>query len=196
MLGKRLFTILILIFSSTAYCSEITRSGLYLGADAGYSTVNYTTSTFPTGFAPSSIDKAGAAAKIYMGYTFKKYYDAELDVIYFKQPSFTGISGITHAIKIRNNIISLSAKGMLPLSNRIAPYVTLGIGYIARTGVSSGSTTVLPEGCFFSPVYGAGLIWNFYKNWNTDFNWTQAPQNSSKRLPTANFVAAGIFYKF
>lgn len=182
------------IWAISVHQAHITTPGFYLGVQGGVSFVGYTTNVSP-GFTANSVSTAGGAARVYGGFDITRYFGTEIGVTFFYHPHFIDINGSTSA-KIKNNIIFLVAKGLYPFNNRLAAYASLGVGYVARSGIIVNNVHALSDQEIIRPVYGLGIAYLLWTRWSADLTWLQAAKRNRDHLPFSNFVGLGIRYKF
>lgn len=175
---------------------NIVYPGFYLGVEGGLSDVNYK-NTFAPGHTASSISSSGLATRIVAGFDITRYFGALLSVVYFHKPTLNTIDGIADFnTKIKNNLVFVALKLMLPIGNRFALSVSGGVGYVVRSAVTINTVNVIENEEVIRPMYGVGLAYLLCSRWAATLNWIQAPQKTSDHLPTSNFIGAGIRHKF
>jgi len=193
---RKLITIICVVTAINAFAAhhQLNTPGFYIGTQGGWSSVNYP-NNFAPGFTASSTNGSGLATRVYGGFNITNYFGVETGVAYLHKPHFYNINNILSS-KIKNNIVFLMAKGILPLNARWTTYADFGIGYIARSWLVVEGVRAFDNQEIVRPVYGVGVAYLLWPRWSADLTWIQAAKKSSNHLPASNFFGIGIRYKF
>lgn len=169
---------------------------LYLGAEAGYSIADYSNGDMAGGYTATSFQNGGLGAHPFLGYQFNPNWAAEFAVFYMSRPAVNGIPTPGVTVKLRHNVVGLYLKGIYHPRTDWSLFIKGGLGYTARSQISVGATTVLPEGLFFCPLLSLGVAYEFAKQWFVDVSANFMFENSGDQLPMAQFYGVGIAYAF
>lgn len=183
----------------TQFCLANADRGIYIGLDVGYSAANYHKVKLVGGFKPSSIRDSGVAPRLFLGIDVNRYVGAEMNIIYFQKPLFTGLGYTLSARKTKHNLVYFALKLSLPLPRGVAVYGKAGIGYIVRDGFNVWYYRVvnsLKSGEFCRPFYSLGINYRVAHHWILDFTWVNSPPRGSEQFPVSNFFGVGAMYKF
>lgn len=174
---------------------------IYLGAQWGYTNAAYNNSYLAAGYKAKSIKTDGLGSyRVFLGYSFNQMVSTDLSVSWFQKPTFKDISngsGTSISKKnILNNVISLTVHLGMPIINRVYLGTELGIGYVARGLIASSGKTILPEGNYVRPVFGAEARVKITDNWRAVLSYRQTPELANWQLPSTSFYGIGVGYWF
>ncbi len=169
----------------------------YVNVQIGYSFVNYTNATLRGGVTATKIENNGWSPKLALGYDFTHHFGVELGVNWFHKPAFYNLPTFGPKYLIKNNVVYLVGKVNISLWKKLSAYLKGGVGYVARSGITTGTNIVaLQSGNFVMPVYGVGLLYSLTPRWDFDASFMQVPCNSAHQLPTSNFAGVGVSFRF
>jgi outer membrane autotransporter protein len=178
--------------------------GIYLGTQLGYANLNYDDGMLtgdPNISSVGSVDKTGAALRLFFGYQFNQYIATELGVVAlpkvkFNDITYNGISGISESFN--QTIVDLVAKGILPLKYNFSLYGKAGVASVLRDDVevSAGGTTTKANNSDTKtvPVLGAGVSYNFTQHVAADLSYMR--YFGSGDLKPVDLGLLGISYLF
>jgi OOP family OmpA-OmpF porin len=184
--------------SNHRFCS-LAKSGFYLGAAVGASDTNYKKSAFDnpnTGatIANGAVDNAGFGYRGLVGYKFNKNFAAELGYTKFDRTKGRGLNynggPLNQTGHIDEQAVDLTAKGILPVVNKISLYAKLGAAYLfSRTNVINIFTKNRGG---VRPWLGAGISFDVTKNFAFDASYNRI--QSSGKIKPAEFLGIGFYW--
>lgn len=185
--------------TSTCHPCQFIRTGFYLGAAVGATDTNHKITAFNnpiTGAVVENgvVDNDGFGLRGLAGYQFNKYFAGEAGVTKF--PRAKG-RGLNYAGGTRNNngyidahAFDLTAKGVLPIVNRISLYAKLGAAYLmTKTNVNmifSKNRNVV------RPWLGAGISFDVTKHFAFDASYNRIQSNGT--VSSHEFLGIGFYW--
>lgn len=204
------------VLSTTALADNINANNtqsFYIGLQGGYALADYGSAAkdLISGVEGSSSHEGGFGARIFAGWHFNQYLDAETGYNYIPANKYSinlyG-SGDTFNIKQQTYAVDLVAKANFPLEiinsslTNLSLYAKGGAAYVhARADISIDAMDMdSAKTSAIQPVYGAGIAYSANKNVVVDLSFTQiAGKKSADNLlsgtPLINFAALGITYR-
>ena len=168
-------------------------SGFYLQVGIGHNDPAYQIDDFYHVVA-SSIQSPTFSEQATLGYDITQRIATQINIIY-TTPNSVLLNGVRKR-NFYNNLVSWTVLYSIPLSDRLALSAIGGLGYVARSRVSTAGKSVLPGGNTVVPVYGAKLQYRVLHRLTLFLNWLGAPKRSDVRLPSTNYFGGGIGLRF
>ena len=176
----------------------------YKADNQGYSTIGSAMTTL--GSAATKTDEGLYAGRIYLGYSFNQYLQAELGYTKFQDFKFSNIYGVNNANVILN-LQSYDLVGMIkwPLNERFDVYAKLGAtlnfkgtaaNQTARTIPVTGGVLPLPDNDarLYRAIYGVGVTYDVNPTFSVDVGWSRIDGQGSWKATDFGFI--GIVYHF
>lgn len=200
-------------------------AGFYIGLQAGYAQTNWRNLNSlgdpEGGFLPSPVNFSGAqgdyGGRVHIGYDFNEFFAIELGFAYLlgqttsveNNGSFVTLPPIApgeilYEEKMKTYATDLVAKLSLPLDNGFRLFTKFGAQYLVTT---KPPTFLETQPWVFadvnrknlSVIFGVGAAYQITPAFSADLSWTYYRGNEeigSKYLPSIDFYALGISYKF
>lgn len=168
------------------------------------------------------IDDTGIGGRGFIGYSFNPYFSLEggyslyPDIEYFYNEAAPAT--ICEKIDADTYAIDVIGRAIFPLEKINRAFVgwniygKLGVAYINvtydQTDSSVLTSTITQSASAIRPTYGIGIQYDFTNKFSVDFSWTgiygknfvteknASFNNDIKAIPTTNFFALGMMYKF
>lgn len=202
-------------------CDTTSDSYFYLGlqggvADSGWKAIDKQVigivPLLPPSVATTTMlvsDTIGIAGRVFLGYSFNKYFAAELGYLYLGKKTqmnaditITDLNGkvLTSRIvdfgTVRTQAADLVGKVKGPITDNLGIYAKLGAGYLMMKGSND-----FYKSDKIDLVYGAGISYDFNENWAMDLSWTRYNSGDTKIVsrewqPNVDFYALGVTFKF
>lgn len=166
-------------FSFSPPAAAQSDAGWYLGGAYGMTSADIDTSSMPG----LTIDDSGTGFKIYGGFQFNKYLGAEVGYVDFGK--FDVTAGSTGDLSA--TAYTVAAVGTLPLNESFALYGKVGMWMWKSKSSIPGTTGDDGTDIF----YGAGVRYNFNKNWGLTLDVEQYDSDDSVTM-----TSLGVRYKF
>ncbi len=207
----------IAVFSGCSYASmDGWLAGIQLGRyNADYTAANqdYATITTSAGTTPSTLgpaftkeDQGRFAGRLFLGYSFNQYLEAELGYTRYQDTTFENIYGIMNAnVDLSLQSYDLVGKVKLPLTDIFNVYAKLGIANIKKS-VSpnqvaeniqvSGTTLILPDNnqTLYRATYGLGALYQINPTFSVEIGWSRI--DGQGQIQQTDFGFIGIVYHF
>jgi OOP family OmpA-OmpF porin len=179
---------------ATPCMAETQERGFYLGGSIGQARVKAwcDTSDAPPGFALSSCDDKATSWKLFGGYRFNRHFAAEATYLDFGKLSATvAFGGLTSNVSSTAKAWGLAALGMLPVGERFEVFGKLGfVRGESESRVSIGGTSGTLGETGTEAHFGAGLLYNFTRNWGVRGEWERIEKSK------IDVFSLGAQYKF
>ena len=202
----------IVIAGGAEYVPMPTYAGVYIEANAGYttrdweqdvSTVYGASSNISNNLTSPSNINGGFTGGGDIGYQFNEYWSIEGGWFYL--PTVQGTVGNTPST-VNTGLAYGAIKGNIPVYENTYIYGKLGGGYTYNrtrntTFPSTDQATGVSVSKYWNPVFAVGIQYYFTPNWSANFQYFYDPgyHNSSSTnyfAPLANMFTAGVGYKF
>jgi OmpA-OmpF porin, OOP family len=189
-------------------------SGLYVLGQAGYAnahTKDTIVTPLPSTGSGFSIPNWGLGGRLGMGYQFNQNFAVEMGYLRLinKKGTFEKLAptsayqaGATETLK--QNVIDLAAKGILPITDKINAYGKLGVAYLTSiiTGKNENEVKSNDNQFFgidkhtFAPEVGLGITYNITNNIFVDASLTHIQPVGKNKPGNVDFAAVGMGYSF
>lgn len=179
---------------------KIATSGFYLGAAVGASDTNYKKSAFDnpnTGetIANGVVDNSGFGYRGLVGYKINKNFAAELGYTKFGRTKGRGLNYTGGTILNQNGYIDeqavdLTAKGILPVAQKISLYAKLGAAYLFTSTKVENVFSKNRNGV--KPWLGAGISFDVTNNFAFDASYNRI--QSSGKIKSPEFLGIGFYW--
>lgn len=143
----------------------------------------------------------GLAGRLAVGYQFNQNFGLELGYLQTRsgKAEFPQ-SDPPFSVSLKQNVIDLAGKGILPLANNFNVYGKLGVAYVTtKISASSTSENAGHTQHKWAPEAAVGVGYDITPNVTVDTSWThiQSVGNSQeKSLGNIDFIAVGVGYNF
>ncbi len=180
--------------------------GTYVGVNLGRANLNYKKSFLtddPQITSVGSVDDAGFAGRLFMGYQFNQYIALETGFVMLQKVQFNNItvagSSTTVDESFKQSILDVMLKGILPLPDGYDLFAKAGYANVMRddievtgsNGTSASSDTTDTQSV---PVVGGGAEYHLTRNVIADVSYLH--YFGTGDLPAADFGSAGLSYLF
>lgn len=185
--------------SSPKHLCEAVTSGFYLGAAVGATDTNYKKSAFDnpnTGatIANGIIDNSGFGYRGLFGYKFNKNWAAELGYTNFDRTKGRGLNytggPLNQTGYIDEHAVDLTAKGILPVAQKILLYAKLGAAYLFTNTKVENIFSKNRSG--IKPWLGAGISFDITNHFAFDASYNRI--QSSGKIKSPEFLALGFYW--
>lgn len=190
------------------------RPGVYVGGQVGYGTITEGDGPekYLKRFSGFKVDKKKFGGRVFIGYSFLPYLGFEIGNTYYPGNYYRSDYAW---LRVGVRTIDLLAKGTFQLK-KLSPHFD-GWSVFGKLGVAMLTTNSKVNGngeseLQFRPAYGLGVAYNFTDNFGFDLSWMGmyskdkmtyedinrcfSAGSSVNKVPSANLMAFGIFYKF
>lgn len=193
--------------------ANATTNGFYVVGQAGYASThmkNKIAALSPVVPGIKPMPNGGIAGRLGVGYQFNPNLAVELG--YLQLPKLkmsipgTTVDDVLYApgtLTLKQNAIDLTAKGILPVTDKFNAYAKLGVAYLSSTltSRSEGVTNNQNENFGiakhkFAPEVGLGVTYNITNNMFIDTSWTHIQPMGKNKPGNIDFAAVGIGYSF
>lgn len=167
----------------------------YFGIDIGYIGYQFSTNQLEPGFSTQSIHIPHTGVRVVFGHHFNKYLAAEL--AYLRPVGFVeyeNVNGNGRNYKVGMNIVGLTLKPSLPLSQKLEVKAEAGIGIVTRGGFIVGDVPGVRDAAYASFLLGGGIDYRINDKWHLALNATWSPANDGLRQPATVFYSGGFRY--
>lgn len=186
--------------SASAYhpC-QFSRTGFYLGAAVGATDTNHKITAFnnpTTGAVVENgvVDNDGFGLRGLVGYQFNKYFAAEAGITKFARAEGRGLNYAGGTLNnngyINEHAFDLTAKGILPIVNRISLYAKLGAAYLMSS--TNVDTVFSKDHNIVRPWLGAGISFDVTKHLAFDASYNRIQSSGTIRSP--EFLGLGFYW--
>lgn len=174
-------------------------SGLYVGGQLGWGTLNQNIPTF---------QDSGLAGRVFGGRNLTKNFGLEVGYIKFHDSTFeewgySNYSGYLYTpdVKITASAVDLVGKLTLPMQHGLSVFGKLGVAYLEESLKIKGLWSSLSmHADNFYPTFGLGMGCELARNVIADFSWSRIQHtgsySSGKSLNSTDFVGLGLSYNF
>ena len=175
----------------SAHAFALAAPGLYIGGQAGYGNVDYSSSNV------YKTDQDNLAGRAFIGFSFTPYIALEGGYLSLPDNKFTLYPGAPKLViktdawdVLAKLTVPLSDLGMNPSCSPVSLYVKGGAAYVNAdvSGYLSGSDSN------WQPEAAAGLAYHFSTNLSADISYNHIFSNSDH--PKVEFAALGLIYNF
>jgi OmpA-OmpF porin, OOP family len=185
--------------------------GFYAGAQLGYAnnhinttdlvTVNNGTSSVPL----PGLNNILLTYRLSFGYQFDQYWAMEFGYRHFNNSNMSiGTNNYNANASTKSSAFDLTAKGILPVTCKLALYAKLGIAYLrpnsqgtVLTFNPSYSGTMNSYAKTLEPTFGLGISYALKPNVPIEFSWNRIQKmGGSNHAPSSDFYALGVSYYF
>ena len=209
---KRNTTVLLVVGSILGVTQNVQAEmpGFYAGAQLGYAnshihttnlvTVNNGTSPVPL----PGINNILLTYRLSFGYQFDRYWAMEFGYRHFSNADMSiGTNNYIANASSKSSAFDLTAKGILPVTTKVALYAKLGLAYL-RPNAQGGLITIAPyNGTTHSysktlePTFGLGISYALKPNVPVEFSWNRIQKmGGSNHAPSSDFYSLGVSYYF
>lgn len=184
--------------------------GFYAGAQLGYAYNHINTTDLVTvNNATSPIDLPGLnnillTYRLSFGYQFDQYWAMEFGYRHFNNSDMSiGTTNYIAQASTKSSAFDLTAKGILPVTSKLALYAKLGMAYLRPNSQGSILTAPPYNGTMNSyantlePTFGLGISYALKPNVPVEFSWNRIQKmGGSNHAPSSDFYSLGVSYYF
>jgi OmpA-OmpF porin, OOP family len=197
------------IFSVTQN-AQAEMPGFYAAAQLGYANSHINTTNLVTvnnGTAPVALpdlNNLALAYRLSFGYQFDQHWAMEFGYRHFSNTDISvGTTNYIANASSKSSAFDLTAKGILPVTTKLALYAKLGLAYL-RPNSQGGLIATLPfNGTTHSysktlePTFGLGISYALKPNVPVEFSWNRIQKmGGSNHAPSSDFYSLGVSYYF
>lgn len=170
-------------------------TGLYLGASVGSGHYRHICNGTPAG---ASCDNDDVAGRAFVGWQFNQYFGLELGAAYLGKTQFE-VAGVDVA-SVRNRNVDLVGVFSYPIHSMFSVYGKAGIARnrtTASTALIPGVlTSVSASDTSTNLTYGAGVRYNFTRNWAARAEWQRYHFGDDSFVPSdkIDYFSLGLLY--
>lgn len=200
--------LLFAIFFSVMMIAQDERSQLpvflqnsYFEVNVGSINYNFTKEQFTTlpGYDFQSVEVPHTAVRLVLfGYKFNKNFSAQISYmrpVYWVNYKYNH-NNIYKKTSVWMNVVGLTAKAQLPLSEKVSVFGEAGLGIITRLGgVGSDGVEIVKKANYSSVLLGGGLKYNLSPKIDILLSGVYSPENKKVKQAATSFISAGFAYK-
>lgn len=159
----------------------------------GYIDYPFTTDHLIPGNSAGSIHIPHASARVtFMGHRFNRYLSGQLSVL---RPAwwvrYRNVNGTDDSPTTWTSIGSITARGTLPLTERISLIGEGGIGIVSRHGFTQGGEQVMSDANYVSPLFGGGMLYHVNRTWDFKAEAVYVPGSEEHQQPYTMMITGG-----
>jgi len=168
----------------------------YFNFNFGYINIPFSTGQLEPGYHVESITNHHFGMRlIFFGHQFSKNIFAKIS--YMKPLQYAIYKNVNgdqskHSVWLHSG--TLTVKGQIPLSDKVALYGEAGLGIFGRRGFDINGDYVVKNASYSNVVLGTGLQYHINKKWEVLANLTYSPEVSKYKQPHLLFYSAGLKY--
>lgn len=138
------------------------------------------------------------AIRLALGYAFNEYLSAQICYLrpgYWVQYAYTGPDAQLKHNSVRTNLLGLTLKPRVPLTDNLSVYGEVGLGVVTRSGFETPEGTPLVANAQYAAVLlGGGVHYRLSDHWGWTVSALYSPKGNSVAQPATSVVSTGLSY--
>ncbi|WP_417429684.1 acyloxyacyl hydrolase [Halpernia sp.] len=172
----------------------------YFELNIGSINYNFTKEQFTTspGYDFQSVEVPHTAVRLVLfGYIFNKNLSAQITYmrpVYWVKYKYAS-NNIPKKASVWMNIVGLTGKAQLPLTEKISVFGEAGLGIITRLGgIGSEGVEIVKKANYSTVLLGGGLKYKLNPKIDLLLSSVYSPENKKVKQPATSFISAGFAY--
>jgi hypothetical protein len=168
----------------------------YFEIDAAYIEYPFSHRQLQPGFTVESVHTPHTAVRVVLlGHHFSRHLSAQIS---YARPvewvKYENINGDPAKRSVWMNVAGATARGTLPLTDRLSVFGEGGLGIVTRSGFAVDGVPVVTDASYPTVLLGAGVKLQLTRSWDVAATASFLPRNGEVQQPHTGLLSGGFVY--